>query len=323
MEVHFYLPEKYWPDSARQKAWREGNLTTLEQAGKVACAQCWIYQTWAALQRDGFAVHLTAELPASGIMVSLAGFFGDAFRPPGDVFFVGIVADSVPHPGAHLHILQNSLHARRLRPSVFMPLWPQPNILPRDPARGDRLETLGFFGDEPNLAPELRDPAWRAKLEKLGVCLEVFHADRWHDYRAVDGVIAIRGFGPSPYLHKPATKLYNAWLAGVPFIGGRDSAYAGDGMVGENFLQATTPEEVLVQVRRLKENPDLVRGLVESGRVAVREFDEAAILARWKALLSQDLPPMARHWQERSAFSRRMFYAAQSATVWLDRRLRR
>src|SRR5690606_12799758 len=136
--------------------------------------------------------------------------------------------------------------------------------LPRDPQRGDRFETLGFFGDETNLAPELRDPAWRAQLENLGVRLEVFHADRWHDYREVDGVVAIRGFGPSPYLHKPATKLYNAWLAGVPFIGGRDSAYAGDGTVGKNFLQAATPDELLQQVCRLKENPDLTRALVEA-----------------------------------------------------------
>ena len=323
MEVHFYLPEKYWPDSARQKAWREGNLTTLEQSGKIATAQCWIYQTWAALDRNGFPANLTAELPASGIMVSLAGFFADAFRPPRDVFFAGIVADSVPHPGAQMHILQNPLHARRLRPSVYMPHWPQPNLLPRDPGRGDRFETLGFFGDESNLAPELRTPAWRARLEQFGVRLEVFGADRWHDYREVDGVVAVRRFEPGPQLHKPATKLYNAWLAGVPFIGGRDSAYAGDGTPGINYLQVTTPEDVLAEVRRLKENPGLVHALVEAGREAVGAFDESATLARWKALLGHDLPPMARHWRRRSALSRRAFFALQSTTVWLDRRLRR
>ncbi|MFZ4680916.1 MAG: glycosyltransferase [Terrimicrobiaceae bacterium] len=323
MEVHFYLPEKYLPDSARQEAWKEGKITTLEQGGKIACAQCWIYQTWVALQSAGVKVNLTPEIPREGILVGLSGFFGDDFRAPDDVFFAGIVADYLPHPGAHLHILQNPVHARRLRHSAYMPLWPHPNLIPREANRGDVFETIGFFGDAQNLAPELRDPAWIEQLGAMGLRLVIYDANRWHDYSDADCVIAIRGFGLSPYLHKPATKLYNAWLAGVPFIGGMDSAYAADGRAGVNFLQASSPQELLSQIRRLKDDVTLRHKLVAAGYEASRHFNATAILERWKTLLAQDLPDRARKWRQRSPLSRRIFSFSQAAGVWLDRKLRR
>ena len=71
MEVHFYLPERYLPDSDRQEAWRSGKITRLEEGGKIACAQCWIYQTWLALERSGFPVRLTHSIPSDGTLVTL------------------------------------------------------------------------------------------------------------------------------------------------------------------------------------------------------------------------------------------------------------
>ena len=323
MEVHFYLPEKYLPDSARQEAWKEGRITTLEQGGKVASAQSWVYQTWVALQRAGVAVNLTAEIPEEGILIGLSGFFGDDFRAPGDVFFAGIVADYLPHPGAHLHILQNPAQARRLGHSTYMPHWPHPNLIPRDASRGGTFETICFFGDAQNLASELQEPAWLEQLEAMGLRLVVCSADRWHNYHDADCVIAIRGFGRSTYLHKPATKLYNAWLAGVPLIGGMDSAYAGDGRAGLNFLQASSPQELLTQLGRLQADVTVRQNLVASGHEASRNFNSAAILERWKTLLEHDVQALARQWKERNALSRRVFSFSQATRVWLDRKLRR
>ncbi len=323
MQVSFYFPEKYLPDPARQEAWKEGKITLLEHGGKIASAQSWIYQTWAALQRAGVDAKLTAEIPGEGILLGLSGFFNDTFRAPEGVFFAGIVADYLPHPGAHLHILQNPAYAKRLAHSVYMPHWPHPNLIPREPGRGDIFETVCFFGDEQNLAPELKDPAWIRQLNDMGLKLEVCSSDRWHDYSDADCVIALRGFSSSRYLHKPATKLYNAWLAGVPFIGGRDSAYAGDGRIGVDFLQAASPADLLAQIRRLKDDVFLRQKLVSAGHEASRNFNSSSILERWKKLLDQDLPILAQRWRERSAFSRREFFFSQATTVWLDRKLRR
>lgn len=325
MNVQFYLPEKYWPEASRQDAWKAGQMTTLEQSGKIACAQCWIYQTWAALQRAGVEIPLSAELPTDGVLVTLTGFFSKDFRPPKNVFFAGIVADSLPHSGAQVQILQNALHAHHLRPSraVYMPLWPQPNLLPRDPDRGHRFENVCFYGDEQNLAPELQNPQWRKRLEDLGVRLVVQSAAHWHDYQTADAVIAVRGFGRSPYLHKPGTKLYNAWLAGVPFIGGLDSAYVADGQPGVNYLQATSPDTLLDQIRRLRDEPALRERLVTAGHLAGEAFSPTATLERWKNLLTADLPARAEAWRDRKPLSRRAFFFFQNGRLWQDRIFRK
>ena len=64
MEFHFYLPERYLPDTDRREAWRSGKITRLEEGGKIACAQCWIFQTWLALEQSGFPGHLVHSMPS-------------------------------------------------------------------------------------------------------------------------------------------------------------------------------------------------------------------------------------------------------------------
>jgi hypothetical protein len=323
MQVHFYLPERYLPDPGRQEAWRSGKITRLEEAGKVACAQCWIYQTWVALERSGFPVRLTHAIPSEGILVTLTNLLTADFRVPERVLFVGVVADYLADARAHLHVVQNNAHARGLRHAAFMPLWPQPNLLARDRTRGDRFENVCFFGESSNLAPELADTRWQDKLRnELGLNFIICRADRWHDYREADCVVAIRGFGRSSYLHKPATKLYNAWLAGVPFIGGMDSAYAADGEPGRDFLQAATPKELFDHLRRLQEDLSLRKQLVAAGTTSGRGFSFDATLQRWQRLLGETVPELAARWRKKSSSERRLFRALQAASVWLDTRLR-
>lgn len=323
MNIHFYLPKKYWPEASRQEAWKAGEVSTLDQSGKFACAQSWIFQTWAALERAGVETALSAKLPSRGLLVTLTGFFPNDFRSTRDIFFAGIVADMLPHPGAHIQILQNPLHAHHLRNSVYMPHWPHPNQLRRDPERGSKFKNVCYFGDELNLAPELQDPEWRKRLENLGLRLILRSADHWHDYREADCVIALRGFGPSNHLHKPGTKLYNAWLAGVPFIGGRDSAYVADGRPEENYLQATSPDALLHQIRRLRDDLALRERLVTAGHLAGERFSPAATLDRWKTLLTHDLPARAEVWHNRMVLSRRTFFFFQRGRLWRDRIFRK
>jgi hypothetical protein len=323
MEFHFYLPEKYLPDTKLQEAWRSGQITQLEAEGKIASAQCWIFQTWLALETSGFPARLTHSIPSEGVLVTLTNCVSADFQVPTPAFFVGIVADYVAHRQAHLHVVQNAAHRRRLWNAAFIPHWPQPNLIPRDPARSGRFENVCFFGHRSNLAPELIDARWHRKLrDELGVAFLLCDSDRWHDYSAADCVVAVRGFGHSTYLHKPATKLYNAWLAEVPFIGGMDSAYASDGTVGHNFLQASTPDELFEQIRRLKEEPALCERLVAAGRIAVRRFTPQAVLEQWKHFLSDTVAKSAERWRKKGAVARRLFLGLQAASVWLDTRLR-
>ncbi|MET0252489.1 MAG: hypothetical protein ABW214_00440, partial [Terrimicrobiaceae bacterium] len=87
--------------------------------------------------------------------------------------------------------------------------------------------------------------------------------------------------------------------------------------------RASTPGELLAHIRRLKEDPASRDSLVIEGRIAARRFTAEAILERWKYFLSDTVPRLSERWQRKNATARRIFFAAQSASVWLDTRLRR
>ena len=321
MEVHFYLPERYLPDSDRQEAWRSGKITRLEEGGKIACAQCWIFQTWLALERSGFPAHLTHSMPSDGVLVTLTSCVESDFRASGSRFLCrhrgGLSCPPSratarrPKCGAREAIVERRFHSA-LAAS-------QPDSA-RSGALRTGLKTSVSLAIVRILRAELADERWQRKLkDELGVNFIVCGADRWHDYREADCVAAVRGFGRSAYLHKPATKLYNAWLAGVPFIGGMDSAYAEDGEPGRNFLRAATPDELFEHIRRLKEEPALRDRLVAAGRIAGRNFTSEAILGRWRHFLGDTVQRLAERWQRRGAAARRIFHTVQTASVMVRR----
>ena len=286
MPVFFHLPAHHRPEPARQQSWSEGAPVTLEAEGKTATAQAWIYQTWLRLSQAGAEAELVDRIPEEGVVITLNGWLAPDYRSPRGAFVAGIVADGLPHPGADLQIVQNLWHAQRLPFSVFMPHWTQPGLVPRDAMRGDKLENVCFFGNPANLATGLREAHWSTKLrESTGASFGIRGAEKWHDYRDVDAIVAVRGFGRGKQPQKPATKLYNAWLAGVPFIGGRDTAYAAEGTAGEDYLVATSPEEVIAQVKRLRDEAGLRTRLVEAGKRRATTRQEESLVNQWQKFL--------------------------------------
>jgi hypothetical protein len=286
MPVAFHLPLRHRPDASRQQAWQTGGVVPVEAEGKTATAQAWIYQTWLHLSRSGAEVSLVEELPREGVAVTLNGWLRPDFLAPRELFVAGVVADGLPHPGVDLQIVQNLWHARRLTGAFFMPHWPQPGLVPRDPARGTKMERLCFFGDPKNLAAGLRAPEWQQKLlETTGAHFEQRGAERWHDYHDVDAVVAVRGFGNANQPHKPATKLYNAWLAGVPFIGGNDSAYRAEAAPDTDYLMAGSPDEVIDLVLKMRNSPEWRSKITTRGRKRSEEVGGRKLTQRWSTLL--------------------------------------
>ncbi len=211
-----------------------------------------------------------------------------------------------------MQILQNVAHTRRFPGSIFMPHWPQLNLIPRDPQRGDRVETMAFFGDPPNLAPELATEAFAARLlHETGVRLEIRASGRWHDFSDVDVALAVRSFTPARHLHKPATKLYNAWLAGLPMIGGRDSAFATEAINGVDYLIARTPDELISLVRQLKSQPAFCRTLVEAGTERAKAHSRETMRQHWRELCEEVLPQRYSRWQRKGWLSRKAFWLGQ------------
>lgn len=297
MRTSFYLPAHYMPSPQNREAWRTGGHVHREQLGKGGCAESWIYQAWNALALCGSDAGLVTEIPDGGIVIALSGTLHTGYTPPPGVFLAAVVADGLPHPGAHVQILQNKRHAALLPGSIYMPHWPQINLLPRDSSRGDEFRAVCFFGDPANLAAELASGEWKAGLKRdLGLDFIVRLHDAWHDYHDIDAVIAIRDFSGNRQIHKPATKLYNAWLAGVPFIGGSDSAYLAEGNPGKDYLAARSPAEVKRHLQRLRGDVSLRRTLVESGGIRSRDFTHQATAQRWRRLVEEELPARAAAW---------------------------
>lgn len=292
--VSFYLPEHFFPNKELQKIWQEELPFSL--LNNHIGPQTWIYQTWHLLTKAGIRCQLTTKLPSHGIVLvwDAAGPRSLAEPLPPNIFFVDIATHTIPHPKANLVLVQNRMLARKLPNTLFVPLWPQAHLQPRDPQRSTRFEHVCFLGEPQNCASELFSEEWFQKLrQKLGLFFELREYNRWHDYRDVDAVVAIRSFSGEEYPSKPATKLYNAWLAGVPFIGGADSAFAADGIPDKNYLVAKSLEETLDHLKHLKEDLSFRTSLVENGRQASQYITKEATLRYWKKLVEEILPTIA------------------------------
>jgi hypothetical protein len=322
LEINFHINKEYLPGPEWLKAWEEEKLVSLEEPGKCVTTHSWIYQTWSRLRKSGIHCHLIHNIPLSGIFISfgLQSIPASQLLNSRNLFLVDIVAHGNPHPHAHFHIVHNKRHARQLPRSLFMPHWPQPYLTPRDPKRGDLFENICFLGDPRQLAPEFTSPSWSERLEsELQLHFQIRNSDRWHDYSDVDAVLAIRDVDASNcYLNKPATKLYNAWHAGVPFIGGIDSAYAEDGRPGIDYLVATSVEEAFQKLRQLKENRWLRYQLVAHGSEAGKEFTREATLLKWQTFVLTTLPKLAKQWQKKSVLQRDLFMVMQHRFSFLN-----
>lgn len=125
-------------------------------------------------------------------------------------FLVVVRADRAPVHACDVAIVQNGLE--RARHERFVPLWPQPGLLARDAARGTRIERIAYHGRTRSAPSWFADPAFRGALARRRVFFDVEGRD-WEDYRDVDIAIATRSELKHVLAQKPATKLYNAWLA--------------------------------------------------------------------------------------------------------------
>lgn len=313
MKVTFYLPRNFFPTPVWEKSWKEKTPFPTEAIiPPVLSAQNWIYQTWLLLKDAGVACELSPEMPSEGIVIALnssleiSGQWHRSISP--DVFFVDIVTQRFVHPAAHFHLVQNKKRAHYLPDSLFVPHWPQPHLLPRDPEREDRFENAYFVGQPYQCHQKFFSFEWIQQLRRrVGLYVELRSIEHWHDYREADVSIALRNTAPLNHFHKPATKLYNAWHAGIPFVGGKERGYRAEGKVGKNYLEANSPAEMLAQLIRLKEDLILRQQLVGQGREAAKRVSTDSIVNYWKFLVLEKLPLLAAKFFQHSPRQRRHF----------------
>lgn len=199
---------------------------------------------------------------------------------------------------SHVEILQNGRGGTRAE-RRFLPHWPQPGLIPRDRARGDRLARVVYKGRPENLQPDFLSARWCHELDRLGIewvsesgCGERGDGSSWHDYSRIDAVLAIRPIAGYKSRLKPATKLQNAWLAGVPAILGREPAFRELRRSPYDYLEATDLASALAAVRSLGD-PDTYRAMVVRARERAPRCGVTRCVELWERLLYEELPGRA------------------------------
>jgi hypothetical protein len=280
--------------------------------------RAWILQTFLRLRRAGHRVELRGDLPGDGLVffhVKHRRALAAQWRATCRAVLVGVRADNPRTPIADFEILQNGRHARA-GVRFAIPHWPQPGILPRDPARGTTVRRVAYHGFNYNMDPRFLAPAFQHALAGHGIewvfdsvefAGKATDASRvaWNDYRDIDLVLAVRP--PSRTLHatKPATKLYNAWHGRTPALLGPEYAYRALRRTPLDYVEVANPGDALREILALRAQPDRYRAMVANGIERARDFTPDAILQQWVALAFEILPalaelPRVRRWRGRS-----------------------
>lgn len=312
--IYFYIPQADWQDSKIPETadtyWSGfgGNITS----GVYA----WTSQTYLRLKENGFPCELTATLPTEGIVLAHRYSIPFHLKPGAKLLIVCIKADYAEHPYAQLHVVQNDRETNTIRDSYYIPHWPQPGLIPRDRERGDRFENIAYFGIEKNLAPELRDTAWSKQLKNMGLNWQVVSSDRWNDYSNVDAIFAVRNFKPeNDYQWKPASKLVNAWLAGVPAILGCESAYQAERQSELDYIEVNSVDEALNTLKRLRDDRELRQRMVENGRIRAESTTPEQLTQRWRKFLMDVVIPEYDRWCQASKFTQQIYLARRYLVV--------
>ncbi|MEL7508316.1 MAG: glycosyltransferase [Cyanobacteria bacterium J06633_23] len=305
-DIYFYIPTPFWP--AQLPASSADNW-----AGFGLGIYAWTVQTYLKLREAGVMCQLTDQLPEAGVVL----FHANATRG-GDIvpgprrLLICMKAESPLCSQAQLHVVQNPCEASRFLGCYFMPHWPQPGLLPRLSERQNRFETIAFLGHRNSLAAELLGAEWETQLQRRGLNWQpVINTNgwnaqqsidtRWNDYQTIDAIVAVREFQvqrPS-YRSKPATKLYNAWLAGVPAILGRELAYRAVGTPGVDYLEVNSVTELLSCLDQLQQDKTVRQALVKRGYRQALTYTPEVITQRWQQFLTRVATPAYHAWCNR------------------------
>ena len=328
--IYFYIPTAFWPGqlpASSDENWSGFGL------GLYA----WTVQTWLRLREAGFDCQLTHQLPEEGIVLFHANAVrGGEIYPTPKRLLVCLKAEAVLCPHAQLHVVQNPSEISQWLGCYFIPHWPQPGLLPRHSERRERFETVAFLGHQNSLATELMAPEWSQQLKQRNLSwLPVINTNSWNthqsidtgwnDYRYIDAVVAVRRFGMyrPGYRRKPATKLYNAWLAGVPAILGQELAYRATGRPGIDYLEVNSMDDVLAYLDKLRQDVVFRKRLVKRGQLRSIHYAPEVITQRWQQFLTQIAIPAYRAWCDGSRWQQQRQYLQARILSYCDRTARR
>ncbi len=189
----------------------------------------------------------------------------------------------------------------------FIPHWPQPNLKPRDRARGARVENVVFKGFERNLAYPFKDPEFIQQLQAMGIEFVLssiedpeFQFSYWSDYTKADVVLAVRNNTEYDLTLKPSLKLINSWFAGCPAILGPEPAYQALRKSELDYIEVRSREEVIAALQRLKNDSGLYQAMVENGFERAKDFTADRTAQIWRDVLAGPIAEGYERWMRQS-----------------------
>jgi hypothetical protein len=263
--------------------------------------EAWTVRPFFHLRQLGYECQFTNRLPIRGVVIAHRDHLPTSIRPTAERYLVSVRADRLEIPRVSAEIVSNPATARnrQLHPCFYLPHYTLPGLRPRSSTRGEAFENLVYIGNPENLAPTLREGGeMRTWLEASNFRL-LEHSARalWEDFEQADALLGIRDLRGNVYLHKPPTKLINAWQARVPAILGAELSYTETGRDGEDCFIVSSPESFKQTLLRLRDNPALRHAAVRRGVIRLaREFSDEAITRQWITVL-EELKRRAHHWR--------------------------
>lgn len=296
--VHFFLPGERDLEALRRIR-PDGPEAAFRRGERV-----WILRTYAALREAGLPVELAGEVPdGADVLVFHAKhrkLVARRWRRLRGTVLVAARADGREAAVADVEVVQNGTFADGRR-RFFVPHWPQPGLVPRDPERGEAVRTVAYKGLSRHLDAGFRAPEWARWLAERDIVWTETGRDwadtaiddlvlDWHDYSTVDVVLAVRPHDPRGHTSKPASKLVNAWAAGCPAVLGVETAFRELRRSHLDYIEVGSVAGAQEAVDRLRTDPGLYRAMVENGRRRVEAFTVAAVTERWTRLLFEEVP---------------------------------
>ncbi len=261
----------------------------------------WLIRTYVELKNLGCTVAISDRLDQDSINVSDAFSFGRRQRL--NDYFIVVARSDGPFPAlANFVIHQNEIIKQNNR-SANIPHWPQPGLIARDTSRGSSISRLSFKGQPWNLDARFRDAKFVNSLNAMGIELD-FPKDggddmalQWRDYSKSDAVIAVRNLTEQDASIKPASKLINAWIAGVPALLGPEPAFRELRRSPLDYIEVTEAETVLEELRKWRENPDYYADIIANGHRRAEDFTSDKIALQWQNLFDGPILDEFNRWR--------------------------
>ncbi|RJS94989.1 hypothetical protein D3260_00020 [Salinisphaera sp. Q1T1-3] len=248
----------------------------------------WIINTYTRVRDALAAVSISADVVPGAICIAHHDDLAQLSNTH-ECVLVAIRADRERSFGCDFEVVQSPSSIEWER-SFFIPHWPQFGLSPRSVDRGNTISRIGFFGLEKNLADEFRTEAFHDALKRMGVELVICHEpSSWTRYNDIDIVLAIRDGSPYYLQSKPASKLYNAWIAGCVAFVGDEPAFHYHGLHRIDFMHIRDSAEMIRTLEELKSNPQVYEQMRHRSLIRAREVSVEATLKKWCEFLEREV----------------------------------